>query len=239
MPGMDGFRSGRGHQGRSVDRRRRALVLLPSFGQRGDGEKARQAGIAAYLKKPVRQSQLYDCLAAVMAGPHEATAAGLPLVTQHSMREAAVSPAKDDLEPPHPDRRRQCRQSEGGASGSSAILAIDARAVPNGQELLEALEHDDVDIILMDCQMPEMDGFAATAEIRRREGASRHTTIIAMTANALDGDLERCVAAGMDDYLSKPVKPELLQADAGSMDGADATGARAVVRAQPDEGMSA
>ena len=188
-----------------------ALVLLPSFGKRGHGERARQAGIAAYLQKPVRQSQLYDCLTAVMARSDREPATASRLVTRHSLRESEVQQKDKTFSSVRILVAEDNLVNQKVALGQLYNLGYRAEAVPNGRELLKALENDHVDIILMDCQMPEMDGFAATAEIRRREGTARHTTIIAMTANALDGDHERCLAAGMDDYLSKPVKSDVLR----------------------------
>jgi two-component system sensor histidine kinase/response regulator len=188
-----------------------SLILLPSFGQRGHGQQARQAGIAAYLQKPVRQSQLYDCLVTVMAQRQSGSLAPPPLVTRHSLRETerrqkdqAFSTLRILIAEDNPVNQKV-------ALGQLRSLGYHAKAVPNGLELLDALDDGPVDIILMDCQMPEMDGFAATAEIRRREGTVRHTIIIAMTANALEADEQGCIAAGMDDYVSKPVKQDELR----------------------------
>ena len=189
-----------------------ALVLLQPFGKRRHDERAKHVLISAYLPKPVRQCQLRDCLSAVMVrSVGDEFLAPLPLVTRHSTADWKIADenktfstvrilvAEDDL------------VNQSVALGQLYNLGYRAEAVSNGRELLKALEKNNVDVILMDCQMPEIDGFAATAEIRRREGAARHTTIIAMTANALDGDLEGCLAAGMDDYISKPVKAEALR----------------------------
>jgi two-component system, sensor histidine kinase and response regulator len=210
MPGMDGLQLAAAIKA-DPSVAGVALVLLPSFGQRGDGETALQTGIAAYLQKPVRQSQLYDCLTALMARSPREAVTPLRLVTQHSIRESGGRGSEKTFSSVRILVAEDSPVNQRVALGQLSNLGYRAEAVTNGLEVLEVLQKGRVDIILMDCQMPEMDGFAATAEIRRREGTLRHTIIIAMTANALDGDSERCVAAGMDDYLSKPVKADLLR----------------------------
>jgi len=179
------------------------LLLMASLGERGHGEKATMLGAAAYLTKPIRQSQLFDCLMTI-ANPR--TGAGGPqalpsLVTKHSLREARF---------PTCLQGRILIAEDNAVNMEVAIchmekLGLHADMVANGREAIAALTDIDYDLVLMDCQMPEMDGYEATGEIRRRQGASRHTPIIAMTANAMGGDRERCLEAGMDDYISKPL----------------------------------
>jgi PAS domain S-box-containing protein len=207
MPGMDGFELARRIKAdqsiASV-----SLVLLTSFGQRGDGAAATAAGIAAYLTKPVRQSQLFDCLTNVISRTSRSIAPASrnsKLVTKHTLSEAnpvsnkLILLAEDNIV----NQKVAARQLQ--------KLGYRADVVANGHEALEALGRIPYDLVLMDCQMPEMDGYEATAAIRRLEGKSKHTPIVAMTAHALAGDRAKCISAGMDEYITKPVKQEELK----------------------------
>jgi two-component system, sensor histidine kinase and response regulator len=208
MPSMDGFALARKIKS---DPRIAAvqLVMLTSFGERGDGATARESGVAASLTKPVRQSQLFDCLANVIsfANTREVPAQKpSQLVTKHALKEMKMTSNKLILlaEDNIVNQKVALRQLQ--------RLGYRADAVVNGREAIEALEKIPYELVLMDCQMPEMDGYEATGEIRRREGNEKHTWIVAMTAHALEGDRAKCIAAGMDDYVSKPVKLEELDA---------------------------
>jgi CheY-like chemotaxis protein len=159
----------------------------------------------------VRQSQLFDCLTNVVSqgpalGEHlviSTASRPRPITRQNAGgRKAALNKliliAEDNIV----NQKVAVRQLQ--------KLGYRADTVADGREALEALTRISYDLVLMDCQMPEMDGYEATAEIRRREGTTKHTPIIAMTAHALEGDRAECIAAGMDDYISKPVKLEEL-----------------------------
>jgi CheY-like chemotaxis protein len=179
------------------------LVMLTSFGERGHAAAARETCVAAYLTKPVRQSQLFDCLANVLSAA-AVTQPDVRLLTKHTLKEARMNPNKLILlaEDNIVNQKVAIRQLQ--------KLGYRADAVANGREAIEALSRIPYDLVLMDCQMPEMDGYEATAEIRRLEAGKRHIPIVAMTAHALEGEREKCLAAGMDDYFSKPVKAHEL-----------------------------
>jgi signal transduction histidine kinase/DNA-binding response OmpR family regulator len=208
MPGMDGIQLARAISADPVISSTR-LVLLTSIGINVN-EEAHQAGVEVVLSKPVRQSQLHDTLATMLGAPTE---------TQ-------VDPSRKGLShAPHATPAAEVQASRGHVllaedypvNQMVAIRMLERSgyqvdAVKNGREAIEALENGSYAAILMDVQMPEMDGYEATTEIRRREESGRHTPIIAMTADAMEGDREKALAAGMDDYLAKPVQREQLDA---------------------------
>ena len=210
MPEMDGFDLARAIKS-TPEIAGVPLVLLTSFGERRHSVVAKEVGIAAYLTKPVRQARLFESLTKVMSDAMKPSAASESVL---------LSPRRE---------RRGVTQDQSKISNELILVAEDnivnqkvairqlrklgfrADAVANGREAIEALGRIPYALVLMDCQMPEMDGYAATIEIRRLEGRTKRTPIVAMTAHALEGDREKCIEAGMDDYISKPVKTEELE----------------------------
>jgi CheY-like chemotaxis protein len=201
LPGMDTLDLARQIRSRN-DLGRVRLVMLTR--RQADVRSAREAGVDACLAKPVRQTMLYECLVNVMAGQaQEAVAA--PAVSEPAKVPAGMRGnillVEDNL------------INQQVALGILQIQGYNVTVANHGREALDAHAQGAFDLILMDCHMPEMDGFEATREIRGRERASpgRHVPIIALTANAMAQDREACLNAGMDDHLSKPFSMLTLQ----------------------------
>ena len=203
MPGIDGEETGARIKG---DPALAALpmVLLTSAAMRGDAERLSASGFAAYLTKPVKDKLLHACLEAVFRPPLPGEGQATPLITRHSLNEDALHACILLVEDNETNQKL--------ALALLKKLGHHADLANNGQEALIMLAKKRYDMVLMDCRMPLMDGFEATGLVRAGQGGvlDPQVPIIAMTANAMEGDREATRVAGMDDYLSKPIDPQLL-----------------------------
>ena len=201
MPGMDGFSMVeviKQNPGLAVT----TVMMLTSGPQRGDIARCQELDIAGYLTKPIRQSQLLDAIQKALPAP---------------VKWDRVSAPANRPNAPDPQPRLRILLAEDNRVNQRLALRLlekcghQVAVTNNGLEALAALDSSDFDVVLMDIQMPEMDGFEATAAIRSKERAiGNHMPIIAMTAHAMTGDRERCIGAGMDGYISKPIRPQEL-----------------------------
>jgi PAS domain S-box-containing protein len=205
MPGMDGIELA-GVLKADPKTAPTTLFLLSSSGERLGAAECHLLGFAGSLTKPVRPSELFDCVISSVEG----SAAPTPSQT------ASTRPSADHLELPEAMGMILLVEDNkmNQLVGSKALekLGFQFEIANHGGEAVRAVQARRYAAVLMDCQMPEMDGYQATAKIRQIEGATRHTPIIAMTAAAMEGDRETCLAAGMDDFITKPVRLEALAA---------------------------
>jgi two-component system, sensor histidine kinase and response regulator len=217
MPEMDGLDLARAIKSDPAISSTR-LIMLTSHGQLLSPSELEEFGIDSCVIKPAKQSRLFDCIANA-SNLVAATGPVRPLKINPSPSTASSSEAllpNGKLRILLADDNQTNRKL---ALAQLRILGYEAQAVTTGLEAVRALEHRSYDVILMDCQMPELDGYEATESIRQRERASNGDCpwnipvhIIAMTAHAMQGEREKCLAAGMDDYLAKPVRTPDLKA---------------------------
>ncbi|NTW01177.1 MAG: PAS domain S-box protein [Oscillochloris sp.] len=214
-----------------------AIILMTAHSQRGYSNTARETGAAALITKPIRQSILFDTLMTVLSGKTPRIGTGQLVAQKKGLQPTQVSRA--------PGRILIVEDNQVNQKVASRMLeklGYQADVVASGREALDVLAQIPYRLVLMDCHMPEMDGFTATGIIRKNEGSGNHIPIIALTANALAGERERCLAAGMDDYLAKPIQKEDLAAMVARWsDGKDirvpTTAAPSVSRAIIDSGV--
>jgi CheY-like chemotaxis protein len=207
MPEMDGFTFA-GEIISHTKLKNTPIILLTSANRSGDGGRCRELGIAAHLIKPARQSLLFDAIA---------TSIGSGDVSDGAVKESnsAATAARGQ----EAKELRLLLAEDNEVNQKFAVRALSKaghsiKVANNGQEAVDAWAGESFDAVLMDIQMPIMDGYLATAEIRRREAASpHHTPIIAMTAHAMKGDKEKCLEAGMDGYVTKPIKSKVMLAE--------------------------
>jgi CheY-like chemotaxis protein len=209
---MDGETLGRSIKNNSA-LQKTLLVMLTSIGQRGDAKRMKEAGFSAYLVKPVSPSLLFDALSTVWGASIEGIST--ELITRHTLAESPDVRQEPPAKMARPIHARVLVVDDNIVNQKMAVkmlekLGCTIEVANNGLEAVERVEKSTYDLVLMDCQMPEMDGYEATVKIRLHENSSKHTLIIAMTAYAMQGDRERCLKAGMDDYIAKPIKKESL-----------------------------
>jgi signal transduction histidine kinase/CheY-like chemotaxis protein/HPt (histidine-containing phosphotransfer) domain-containing protein len=205
MPDMNGLEVAKTIRGDSVFDTLR-MIMLTSVGLRGDAKMARDCGIAAYLTKPVRQAELYATFLKVLKFKDDK--AEHPIITKYNIADntpqfsLSVLVAEDNP------------TNQEVAMGMLNHFGCKVEIVENGMRAVDAMRKQNYDLIFMDCQMPEMDGYQATEAIRQHEfetETERKSVIVALTAHALEGDRERCIAAGMNHYMSKPFRQEDMQ----------------------------
>jgi two-component system, sensor histidine kinase and response regulator len=209
MPDTDGF--GAAEQIRSEPGLAGAVIMmLASGGKPGAVERCREAGVDAILMKPLKQSELLNTILDVLSARHGGRAAG----ERGAARRASQAEAQGPRPAWGPLRVLLAEDNAVNQRLAVRILEKHGHAVAvatNGREALSALERGEFDLVLMDVQMPELDGMEATMQLRAREGGTgRHTPVIALTAHAMKGDRERCLGAGMDGYVTKPILPKEL-----------------------------
>ena len=201
MPDMDGFVLAN-HIKKYKENNRSPIIMLTSTGQRGDAARCRVNGIKAYLVKPVKQSDLLDTILTII-GSSEPEESRATLITRHSLRESR-------------NRLQILLAEDNQVNQKLTVHMLEKRShnvvvAGNGKEALSFLDKKKFDLVLMDINMPELDGFETTKSIREKENASGdHIPIIAITAHALKGDRERCLEAEMDGYISKPIQSREL-----------------------------